>query len=100
MSKFLAEFLKVLREDAGITQHDLSVLLTKSGKSYSTTYISKLENGLTIPSLKLIIRLSHIYECDVNKLLSLRRKDYLDKINIRLNEEEAKALNKEKQKIA
>lgn len=100
MSKFFAETIKGLREDLGITQQDVSVLLTKIGKEYSTTYISKLENGLTLPSIKLVIMLSRIYEYDVNKLLSLRRKDYLDQIDIRLNEEEAKVLNKEKQKKA
>lgn len=100
MSKFLAEKLRELRGNIGFTQYDLSELLLKEGKKYSTTYLSMIENGISLPTIKLLLSLSKIYDYDVNKLLSLRRKDYLDDIEKRLHIDEAKALNKENQNKA
>ena len=59
----LGKEIKALREDAGITQSQLAVKIEKD-----TDYISKLERGLRMPSLKTLIRIADLFNVKLSEV--------------------------------
>ena len=60
--------IKYLREANDMSQEDLANLLYVSRQA-----ISKWEKGLTLPDIINIVRLSQIFNVDINYLLGLKK---------------------------
>lgn len=59
----LGKEIKALREAAELTQSQLAVKIEKD-----TDYISKLERGLRMPSLKTLIRIADLFNVKLSEV--------------------------------
>lgn len=67
--------LKKLRLKSGLSQDDVAKKLAISRQS-----ISKWELGMSLPDITYLVPLTRIFNCEIDDLLSLKRKD-VDKLN-------------------
>ena len=56
--------LKKMREEKGISQKDLAIILNVSYKT-----ISHYETGVSEPPIELIVQIKHYFNCDYEDLL-------------------------------
>ncbi len=67
--KKIGLFLKMLRNEKGLTQEQLAEKLNVSNRS-----VSRWETGSTLPDISLIIELADYYEVDIKELVEGERK--------------------------
>ena len=67
--KKIGLFLKMLRNEKGLTQEQLTEKLNVSNRS-----VSRWETGSTLPDISLIIELADYYEVDIKELVEGERK--------------------------
>ena len=67
--KKIGLFLKILRNEKGLTQEQLAEKLNVSNRS-----VSRWETGSTLPDISLIIELADYYEVDIKELVEGERK--------------------------
>ncbi len=66
-AKIVGEFLKLMRQKAGLTQHELASTL-----SYSTAqFISNWERGVSLPPLDVLPKLAHLCRIAPRKLVDV-----------------------------
>lgn len=63
----VGEYLKELREEANLTQREVSVALGYS----SAQFISNFERGIAIPPLKKLKILLRLYQFDIDRFIDL-----------------------------
>ena len=68
-TKKIAEFLKKLRKEKGLTQEQLAEILLVSGRT-----ISRWETGTNMPDLSILIQIAEFYDVDVKEILDGERK--------------------------
>ena len=82
----MKEFLKKRRLDANLTQKQVA----KKLELETSQYISNFENGKSLPSPKILRKLSNIYDCDLLQMkkfyyfasLEKHKKMLLNRLNI------------------
>lgn len=67
--KKTGSFLKVLRNEKGLTQEQLAEKLGVSGRT-----VSRWENGNNMPDLSILVELSDFYEVDIREIIDGERK--------------------------
>ena len=67
--KKIGLFLKMLRNEKGLTQEQLAEKLNVSNRS-----VSRWETGSTLPDISLIIELADYYEVDIKEFVEGERK--------------------------
>ena len=67
--KKIGLFLKMLRNEKGLTQEQLAEKLNVSNRS-----VSRWETGSTLPDISLIIELADYYKVDIKELVEGERK--------------------------
>ena len=67
--KEIGKFLKLLRNDKGITQEELAEILGVSGRT-----VSRWETGHNLPDLSVLIQISEYYDVEIKEILNAERK--------------------------
>lgn len=65
--------LRYLRRKAAMSQEELAMRL-----NISRGAVSSWEHGLTEPTMKHLVCLSHIFNCSVDYLLAVDKRNYVD----------------------
>ncbi len=65
----IGTFLKVLRNEKGLTQEELAEILNVSSRS-----ISRWENGKNFPDISLVIQLADLYDVEIIEIIDGERK--------------------------
>lgn len=67
--KRVVMFLKILRKEKNITQEQLAEKLNVSGRT-----VSRLETGLNMPDISLLVELSEFYQISIPEIIDGERK--------------------------
>lgn len=67
--KEIGKFLKLLRNEKGITQEQLAEILGVSGRT-----VSRWETGNNLPDLSILIQISEYYGVEIKEILNAERK--------------------------
>ena len=67
--KKIGKFLKLLRNEKGITQEQLAEILGVSGRT-----VSRWETGNNLPDLSILIQISEYYDIEIKEILNAERK--------------------------
>lgn len=65
----LTNNLRVIREDRGLKQSDVCAFMQNFDESFDTPMLSKMENGVCLPTPFQLIKLAEFYDCDPDDLV-------------------------------
>lgn len=62
--------LRVIREDKGITQKEVCKRMKKFDRAFDKSLLSKMENGVCLPTYYQLSKLAEILDCEPSELLA------------------------------